>query len=67
MLGSFISTIVALAAAQTALAGVYITSPVATTNAIGGQVLTVKWGESTFHCTPMSWHQGTTTAPSHRR
>jgi hypothetical protein len=56
MFGSFISTIVALAAAQTALAGVYITSPVATTDAIGGQVLTVKWGESISRLTPSSWH-----------
>jgi hypothetical protein len=41
-----VSTLIALALAHSALARVYITNPVASTNAIGGQVLTVQWGES---------------------
>jgi hypothetical protein len=40
-----ITTLIALLAlAHSALAGVYITSPVAGTVATGGQVLNVSWG-----------------------
>jgi hypothetical protein len=46
MFANLLSTgVLALAFAQSALAGVYITNPVASTNAIGGQVLNVRWGE----------------------
>jgi len=44
MLG-FITAILALAALRPVLAGVYVTSPIATTAGVGGQVLTVTWGE----------------------
>ncbi|KAK1925888.1 hypothetical protein DB88DRAFT_485490 [Papiliotrema laurentii] len=47
MFANLLSTgVLALAFAQSALAGVYITNPVATTNAIGGQVLNVRWADN---------------------
>lgn len=46
MFSNILTSLVALALAQSAFAGVYITSPVGTTNAIGGQVLSVKWADN---------------------
>lgn len=43
LFGTFVA---ALALANSALAGVYITNPVASTQGQGGQVLTVQWGQS---------------------
>jgi hypothetical protein len=46
------STLVSvLAIAQSAFAAVYITNPVSSTKAVGGQVITVNWGE----CCPYLW------------
>lgn len=42
---AFATLLAVLAIAQSALAGVYTTSPVATTSGTGGQVLTVTWGK----------------------
>lgn len=42
---AFTTLLAVLALAHSALAGVYTTSPVATTSGTGGQVLTVSWGE----------------------
>jgi hypothetical protein len=45
MFNKVFSTIAALALVQTALAGVYITEPVGNTVSVGGETITVKWGE----------------------